>query len=440
MSLRTWTTLALSASLLVVGLLAADNARGVTLAGAPNTDGWTSDELALLASMRLSQLPPAPKDASNAVEESAAAIALGQRLFFDTRLSRNQAVACASCHDPAQQFQDGRALGQGVGTGTRRAMPIVGAGYSPWLFWDGRKDSLWSQALGPLEDSVEHGGTRLHYAHVMASHYSPAYGEVFGRLPDLKGLPQDAAPHGTSAEQAAWQALDEATRQEVSRVFANMGKAIAAYEKGLRHPMSHLDRYIDDTLGGHAAEPGVFDAQEVRGLRLFIGKGQCIGCHNGPLLTDQHFHNTGVPQRDLAQPDRGRAAALATVAQDEFNCLGRFSDAKPEQCGELRFMVTDGKGLEGAFKTPGLRGVASRPPYMHAGQFSSLEDVVRHYVQAPHAAVGHSELSHAHDKAAPSRPDHEERKPIELSDAEQRDVVAFLRTLSATRPAQPASF
>jgi cytochrome c peroxidase len=432
MGLRTWTTLALSASLLVVGLLAADNARGFTLVGAPDAEGWTSDELAVLASMRLSQLPPAPKDPSNAVEDSAAAIALGQRLFFDTRLSVNQAVACASCHDPAQQFQDGRAVGQGVGTGTRRAMPIVGAGHSPWLFWDGRKDSLWSQALGPLEDSVEHGGTRLRHAHVMASHYSSAYGEVFGRLPDLKGLPQDAGPHGTSAEQAAWQALDETTRQEVSRVFANMGKAIAAYEKGLRHPVSRLDRYIGQVQSGRAAEPGIFDAQEVRGLRLFIGKGQCIDCHNGPLLTDQHFHNTGVPQRDPAQPDRGRAAALATVAQDEFNCLGRFSDAKPEQCGELRFMVTEGKGLEAAFKTPGLRGVASRPPYMHAGQFSSLEDVVRHYVQAPHAVVGHSELSHAHDKAAPNGPGHVERKPIQLSDAEQRDVVAFLRTLSAT--------
>jgi cytochrome c peroxidase len=199
-----------------------------------------------------------------------------------------------------------------------------------------------------------------------------------------------------------------------------------------------MDHYIEDVVHGNAARPGALDAQEVRGLRLFIGKGQCVDCHNGPLLTDQHFHNTGVPPRDPASPDRGRAAALAKVAQDEFNCLGRFSDARPEQCGELRFMVTDDRSLEGAFKTPGLRGVASRAPYMHAGQFASLEEVVRHYVRAPHAAVGHSELTHAQDKTRPFNAGHREREPIRLSEAEQRDLVAFLRSLSATLPPQAA--
>jgi cytochrome c peroxidase len=430
MSLRTRIALALSASVLAAGALSAGSAQGFTVFGERHPDGWTSEEVALLSSLRLSQLPPVPKDPSNAVEDSAAAVEWGKRLFFDTRLSRNQAVACASCHDPAKQFQDGRPVGQGVGTGTRRSMPIVGAGHSPWLFWDGRKDSMWSQALGPLEDSAEHGGNRLRFAHLVADHYAQAYVEIFGPLPDLSRLPQDAGPHGTDAEKAAWRALDETTRDGVSRVFANMGKAIAAYEKVLRHQDSRMDRYIEDVVGRKTAGPSVVDAQEVRGLRLFIGKGQCIGCHNGPLLTDQHFHNTGVPPRDPARPDSGRVAAVAKVAHDEFNCLGRFSDAKPEQCGELRFMAADDKRLEGAFKTPGLRDVASRPPYMHAGQIGSLEDVLRHYVQAPHAAVGHSELTHAHQEAGPAKARHEERKPIQLSEAEQRDVVAFLRTLS----------
>ena len=169
---------------------------------------------------------------------------------------------------------------------------------------------------------------------------------------------------------------------------------------------------------------GLLRADEVRGLRLFIGKAQCVSCHNGPLLSDQQFHNTGVPPRDAARPDRGRAAATAAVRSDEFNCLGPFSDARPEQCQELRFMVTDDPALEGAFKTPGLRGVADRPPYMHAGQFATLEQVVRHYVAAPHAAVGHSELTHRHAGAAPAeacraRADRAERRrdrrPGELS-------------------------
>jgi cytochrome c peroxidase len=97
-----------------------------------------------------------------------------------------------------------------------------------------------------------------------------------------------------------------------------------------------------------------------------------------------------------------------------------------------------GPRLEGAFKTPGLRGVALRAPYMHAGQVISLEDVVRHYVQAPHAVVGESELAHVHDAARPAAPGHPQRKPIQLSQAEQHELVAFLHTLSDVSPAQAA--
>ncbi|HUG73189.1 MAG TPA: cytochrome c peroxidase, partial [Steroidobacteraceae bacterium] len=333
---------------------------------------WNRQDLAVLASLRLSELPGAPDDPSNAWDDSAAAAALGKLLFFDPRFSRNQAVSCSSCHDPARQFQDGRKVGEGVGVGSRRSMPIVAAGYSPWLFWDGRKDSLWSQALGPLEDPLEHGGNRLRYARLMQSHYSQSYVDLFGPMPDLGGLPEDASPLGTAADQQAWRAMEPAARDAVSRVFANMGKAIAAYERSLHHEPSRLDRYIEQLLGSDLGGPAVLTPQEVRGLRLFIGKGDCVSCHNGPLFTDQQFHNTGVPPRDANRPDPGRAAATARVRGDEFNCLGPYSDANPDQCQELRFLAEGDAQLEGAFKTPGLRGVALRPPYMHAGQFASL--------------------------------------------------------------------
>jgi cytochrome c peroxidase len=393
---------------------------------------WSADEKAVLASLSLKRLPPVPADPSNVVERQSAAIELGQRLFNDTRLSRNGAVSCASCHDPAKQFQDGLPVSRGVGTGSRRAMPIVGAGHATWLFWDGRKDSLWAQALGPLEDAVEHGTNRTRVAHVVAANHRRDYEALFGALPPrIEGLPGDAGPKGNAAEQAAWQAMDSRRREEVSRVFANVGKAIAAYEKSLQHEPTRLDAYIDATLRNDRSTGDLLRADEVRGLRLFIGKAQCVSCHNGPLFSDQQFHNTGVPPRDVARPDRGRAAATAAVRSDEFNCLGPFSDARPEQCQELRFMVSDNPSLEGAFKTPGLRGVDARPPYMHAGQFTTLEQVVRHYVAAPHAAVGHSELTHWHDGAAAAR--HTERAPIELSDAEVADLVSFLGTLSPRR-------
>ena len=114
---------------------------------------------------------------------------------------------------------------------------------------------------------------------------------------------------------------------------------------------------------------------------------------------------------------------MAKVKADEFNCLGPFSDAKPEACQELAFMVTDPAGLEAAFKTPSLRNVALRPPYMHAGQFATLEQVVAHYARSPAATVGHSELAHGAGA-------HKERKPIQLSEREIKDVAAFLGTLN----------
>ena len=384
---------------------------------------WTADEIAILASLRLSELPPAPLDVSNAMATVPAAAALGKRLFNDTRFSRDGTVSCASCHAEEKQFQDGLPLAKGVGTGTRRTMPIVGAAYSPWLFWDGRKDSLWSQALGPLEDPAEHGGNRTRYAHLMQRNYKAEYEAVFGTMPDVSSLPRDAGPVGTPGEKSAWSQLDSGSRQAVNRIFSNMGKAIAAYERTLSFRESRFDGYVRGVVQRNPSAQAALTPQEINGLRLFIGKGQCATCHNGPLLTDQHFHNTGVPQRNATQPDLGRTAAIEKVQRDEFNCMGPFSDADPARCEELRFIVTDDRALDAAFKTPGLRNVAQRAPYMHAGQFATLEEVVRHYAKSPPAAIGHSELAHASS--------HGERKPIRLSESEIRDLVAFLGTLTS---------
>lgn len=384
---------------------------------------WSVEERDVIASLRLSQLAPAPADPSNRYEQLPAAAVLGKRLFSDVRFSSNQAVSCASCHAPGNQFQDGLAQGRGVGAGSRRAMPLMGTAHSPWLFWDGRKDSLWSQALGPLEDAVEHGGNRARYAHLLRTYYRADYEALFGAMPDLSALPQDAGPLGNAAEKAAWAALTPAVQEQASRVFANMGKAIAAYERSLGYGPSRFDRYAEGVVANDPAAQQVLSAQELKGLRLFIGKGQCVTCHSGPLLSDQHFHNTGVPPLDRSRPDRGRAAAIAKVQRDEFNCLGPFSDASSQQCQELRFMVTDDPRLEAAFKTPSLRNVALRPPYMHAGQFASLDEVVAHYAKSPPAVAGGSEL-------APAGAGHAERKPIRLSAQEISDLALFLGALS----------
>lgn len=380
---------------------------------APEADNWSAAERAQLSTLHIDRLPAAPADPSNAVERLPAAAALGKRLFFDTRLSGNGKVACATCHIPERQFQDGRQLGQGVGTGIRRTMPIADSHGHPWFFWDGRKDSLWSQALGPLEDPNEHGGNRTAYARVVQQYYRSDYEVLFHALPSLDGVPANAGPNGTPAERAAWEALSEVQRGALTRVFANIGKAIAAYEATLHHGPARLDQYVAATMAGAPEAATLFSAAEKRGLRLFIGKGQCITCHGGPLLTDHSFHNTGVVPHDAGQPETGRAAAVARVLQDPFNCLGRYSDAAPRDCAELQFIARDDPLMVGAFKTPSLRNVAERAPYMHAGQLATLTDVLRHYAAAPRAAVGKSE-----------------RRPFALSEQEIGDLASFLGTLS----------
>ena len=390
---------------------------------APMRDKWSAQEVATLASMRLKEAGPRPPEPSNWYEQRADAAALGRALFNDTRLSRNGQVACASCHAADKQFQDARQFGQGIGTGKRRTMPVMGAAHSPFLFWDGRKDSLWSQALGPLEDPVEHGANRVRLVKLIQAHYKDQYQAVFGPMPAAGQLPDDASPGGTDAERAAWAAMPESSREAVNRVFANMGKAIAAFERNISYGESRFDKYAQATVTGDGQGQEILSQQEVRGLRVFLTKGQCVTCHNGPLLTDHAFHNTGVPPIDRSRPDRGRAEGLRKLLQDEFNCLGRYSDAKPEQCGELQFLATGDPGQLAAFRTPSLRNVAERAPYMHAGQFSTLEEVVRHYAASPKAALGHSELAQPGET-------HADRQPIRLSAADIEDLTAFLGALS----------
>jgi len=396
----------LSSVLLGTGLLAA----GLHAASAPGSR-WTKEERALIQSLALDALPPLPVDPSNRVADDPRAAELGRALFFDVRLSANGQVACATCHLPERQFQDDVPLARGVGMTTRRTMPIAGMAHSPFLFWDGRTDSLWSQALGPLESSVEHGGNRTQYAHVIALHYRQTYESVFGPLPVLARLPSQAGPVTDPEAAGAWEAMPEPDRQAVNRVFANIGKAIAAFERTIKPAPTRFDAYASALGSGRSV--GILTEDEIAGLRLFIGKGECINCHNGPLLTDNHFHNTGVSATPGLPEDLGRAAGAKLVREDPFNCLGPYSDAGEGDCSELRFMAADGHELLRAFKTPSLRGAAGRPPYMHAGQIGTLADVVAHYSTAPAAPAGHSEL-----------------RPLNLSETERRQLIAFLATLN----------
>lgn len=388
--------------------------------GATSGKRWSADEIEELRGLWIGSLEPLQADPTNRQADDSAAANLGHQLFFDTKLSSNGRVSCATCHAPDQDFQDGTPLGHGVGTTDRRTMPVTGTAHSPWMFWDGRKDSQWAQALGPLESPVEHGGSRTQYAHVIAEHHRARYEEVFGALPALTDLPRHAGPVQDPAAREAWERMPTQRREEVTRVFVNIGKAIAAYERRIQPGATRFDAYVEALVKDGRAPVGILSSEEEAGLAIFVGKGQCVNCHNGPRFTDDHFHNTGVAAAPGLPDDVGRAAGAKQALADEFNCRSPWSDA-PDQCAELEFLVAEGHELTRAFKTPSLRNVAERAPFMHAGQIATLREVISHYDRAPKAPAGHSELQR-----------------LKLSATERAQLEAFLRTLSAPPSAPPA--
>jgi cytochrome c peroxidase len=390
---------------------------------------YTADELARI--YRRSPLGELPREPTNGVADSAPAAALGQFLFFDTRLSANGEVACATCHQPARGFSDGRALAKGLVLGRRNTPTVLNAALNHWFFWDGRADSLWSQALHPLEGPREAGGDRLHIAHLVAADAAlgAAYQRVFGKLPplaDTDRFPPHARPDPDSRSPMAqaWQAMTAADRTEVNRVFSNLGKAIEAYERKLISGGSPFDTYVEGLRTGDSAKEAALSSAAARGLKLFVGAANCHACHTGPALSDGEFHNLGLPLLPGEEPDRGRAGGMAPLRADIFNAAGPFSD-EPTGTAELRLeFLPPPQSQLGAFKTPSLRNVALTAPYMHDGRFADLPQVLEFYAQGK-AASGRR-LVGTRDANLTLVP--------HLTTAESADLVAFLRALTGAPP------
>ncbi len=388
----------------------------------PPHPGWSEDELVSIQNIWLESLPALPDDPTNSVADDADAQILGHRLFFDLRMSATGTTSCATCHQPQRGFSDGLALSVAIGQTKRNAPGIAGLAWSPWLYWDGRKDSLWAQALSPLEDAVEHGGSRLMFAHLIHTDepYRALYEKVFGPLPaldDRSRFPIAGGPLASDEGRAAWDAMDPDDQREINRLFSNLGKAIAAYERLLVHGSSRFDRYVAELMETGDSEQ--LAGSELRGLRLFINEANCTQCHNGPLLTNNAFHNTGLLSLPGKLPDIGRSAGLRKVRDDEFNCLGPYSD-NPTVCDELVY-AGSGKENVGAMKAPSLRNLADTQPYGHAGQFATLGEVLDHYNEAPDAMIGHNEA-----------------KPLDLWPWQVVDLEAFLLTLQAPLATDPS--
>jgi cytochrome c peroxidase len=392
---------------------------------------YTADELArIYRRSPLGELPPGP---ANGVADSAPAAALGQFLFFDTRLSGNGEVACVTCHQPARGFSDGRTVAKGLLPGTRNTPTLLNAALNHWFFWDGRADSLWSQALQPLEGPREAGGDRLHIAHLVAANapLSAAYQRAFGQLPPLADtgrFPPHARPDPDprSPMAQAWQAMTPPDRAAINRVFSNLGKAIEAYERKLISGASPFDTYVEGLRSGEPAKQAALAPAAARGLKLFVGAANCHACHTGPALSDGEFHNLGLPLLPGAEPDRGRAAGMTLLRADTFNAAGPFSD-QPTDTAKLRLeSLPPPKSQLGAFKTPSLRNVALTAPYMHDGRFADLPQVLEFYARGK--AARSARLVGARDLTLNLVP--------RLTPAQQADLVAFLKALTGAPPPQ----
>jgi cytochrome c peroxidase len=266
-------------------------------------------------SRTLLALPPVPIPAENPSSE--AKEALGEKLFFDPRLSADGTVSCESCHRADRAFSDGQRFSTGVGSqlGIRNAPSILNAAYAPQLLWDGRALGLEDQVRYPITDPREMNMTKEKLVQVLTGvpEYPPRFAAAFGD-------------------------------PEVS--LERVSQALAAFERTLVSGNSPFDRFY------FGKNESALTAAARRGWELFRGKAGCIQCHHcdatNPFFTDFGFHNTGVGFED-DQPDLGR------------------------------FRVTREREDKGRFKTPSLRNVSLTAPYMHDGRVADLAAVVAFY-------------------------------------------------------------
>jgi len=304
-------------------------------------------------------LPPVPIPVDN--PPTVETVALGRLLYYDPVLSADGTISCASCHSPEAAFADARPVSIGVDgkKGTRHSPTVIDSAYNFLQFWDGRAASLEEQAKGPIANPVEMATT---------------HAEVVKRL--------QADPKYVARFKQAW-----GTEQITIDLVV---KSIASFERTVLSGNSPFDRFYY----GHDKKALSSSAQ--RGLKLFVDpkRGNCEVCHTiskeYALLTDNKFHNLGI-----GADTRGNMVDL-----------GRYDQTKNEADW-------------GAFKTPTLRNLAHRQPYMHDGTFPTLKDALGHY-------IGGGNLNPHLDK--------EIRALDFLTFDERDDLMAFLDSLTAPLP------
>ncbi len=347
---------------------------GLVLAGL-----WSSalaDENPPLAALGL---PPIPSDNPQTPEK----IELGKLLYFDSRIGGDASVACVDCHQPKQGwgFNDPLSRGYPGVIHWRNSQTVINSAYLGKLFWTGSAKSLENQAPSAALGAVSGNGERdmVEARLAFIPEYVKRFNDVFGD---------------------DWPKVN------------NVWRAMAAFERTLIHNDTPFDKYMK-------GDKSALSEQQIRGLALFEGKANCIECHNGPLLTDQKYYNLGI--------ERAEEWLENGMAQVTF----RYEQYAKGTTEELYRKIKDDAGLYyrtkqkadmGKFRTPPLRYTAYTAPYMHNGKFFDFEEVVDFYNEGG----GENEFTDGTLAKAKTAL----LKPLNLSDEEKEDLVAFLESLS----------
>jgi cytochrome c peroxidase len=383
----------------------------------------------------LSPLPDPPPDPTNRFSQDPAAAALGHKLFIDTRYSTALKVAstlgavgdtakvgCVSCH-LAPNFGDTRSspnnLSVGVSWTTKNAPSLVNNVYYRWHNWHGNRSTLWDQASFSPETGTNTAGDRCGYAHMLWDKYREEYNAVFADTPlsdrldstSSAPLPAKCKPKANAtAADGPWEMLSSDDQNIILQVMCNQGKAVAAFETQLVSRNALFDQYV-------AGDDFAISERAKRGLRLFVGKAACVNCHSGPFFSDQTFHNLGVAQTGPNVPatDLGRYDGVKDPPKSPCRPNGPFSD--DPSVDWLDNLVQDDEADKGKFRTATLRNIANSAPYMHAGQYATLRDVLEFY-------------NRGGDVSGYSGEKDIRMKPLGLTERDIDDLLAFLDTLT----------
>jgi cytochrome c peroxidase len=336
-------------------------------------------------------LPPVPIPADN--PQTPDKIALGDKLFNDKRFSSTGEVSCATCHDPAKGFTDSPlVVSEGINKlrGTRNAPTVINSAYFKLFFWDGRSLDMEDQAQHPIVNPVEMGLVN-HDPVLKIVRTDPDYSARFKKVFNKEG--------------------QQITMKEVQQ-------AIASFERTIVSGDSPFDRWH------YGGDEKAVSEQVKRGFDVFLNKGRCVSCHtmeqDYALFTDNRFHNIGVGINRI-QDEVPKFAPAFLTAKAAGTDVDKAVLTNPKASELGRFAVTETLDELGAFKTSTLRNVAVTAPFMHDGSLKTLRDVVEHY--------NNGGITNKNDRVNDFLSGG--IRPLNLTDDEISDLVAFLESLTS---------